>query len=213
MYSTLVSVALFSALAIQGALADFTVVTPEITQCEPVHLSWDNTGAKSYNVIIVPNDDPCNEVLALTDAGDRSADLGDHTVNHITWTPNNLKEGAVVMVSVLDSNDQEGWSGAITVKKGNDTSCLPGASSSAAASSTSSVAALASAGTTLVINPAAAPTSFSSAPAAPSSSGAATAVGAANAGIVGGSNGALSSVKVSASALLLTLGAVAAIAF
>ncbi|KAI0367803.1 hypothetical protein BV20DRAFT_949403 [Pilatotrama ljubarskyi] len=141
MYSTLVSVALFSALAIQGALADFTVVTPEITQCEPVHLSWDDTGAKSYNVIIVPNDDPCNEVLA---------DLGDHTINHITFTPT-LKEGAVVMVSVLDSNDQEGWSGAITVKKGSDTSCLPGATSSSAASSTassSSVAALASAGTT-----------------------------------------------------------------
>ena len=32
MYSTLVSVALFSALAIQGALADFTVDTPEIVQ-------------------------------------------------------------------------------------------------------------------------------------------------------------------------------------
>lgn len=35
MYSTLVSVALFSALAIQGALADFTVETPTITQVRP----------------------------------------------------------------------------------------------------------------------------------------------------------------------------------
>ncbi|KAI0635970.1 hypothetical protein C8Q77DRAFT_1051646 [Trametes polyzona] len=129
MYSTLISVALFSALAIQGARADFTVNTPEITQCEPVKLTWDNTGAQSYNVIIVPNSDPCNGVLA---------DLGDHTVNHITWTPQ-LKEGEVVMVSVLDSNDQEGWSGAVTVKKGNDTSCIPGAKPAAAVVSSSSV--------------------------------------------------------------------------
>ena len=35
MYSTLVSVALFSALAIQGALADFTVDTPTVTQVPP----------------------------------------------------------------------------------------------------------------------------------------------------------------------------------
>ena len=35
MYSTLLSVALFSSLAIQGALADFTVNTPEITQVRP----------------------------------------------------------------------------------------------------------------------------------------------------------------------------------
>ncbi|KAI0833526.1 hypothetical protein BC628DRAFT_1308047 [Trametes gibbosa] len=204
MYSTLVSVALFSALAIQGALAEFTVNTPEIVQCEPVKLSWDSTGAKSYNVIIVPNDDPCNGVLA---------DLGDHTVNHITWTPD-LKEGAVVMVSVLDSNEDEGWSGAVIVKQGNDTSCLPGAASSAASASAASATAKSSAsassavsGTTLVVNPAAGP-SVTTAPSAPSSPGA-TAVGAANQGVLGDDNGALASAKLSVSAILLTLGAVA----
>lgn len=208
MYSTLVSVALFSALAIQGALADFTVNTPEIVQCEPTKLTWDSTGAQSYNVIIVPNSDPCNGVLA---------DLGDHTVNHITFTPT-LKEGEQVMVSILDSNDDEGWSGVVTVQKGNDTSCIAGASSSVASSSTakasSSAALSALAGTTLVVNPAAAPTSngVSSAPAAPSSSSAATAVGAANAGVIGDTSGALTSAKISASALLLTLGAIAAVA-
>ncbi|KAI0671782.1 hypothetical protein C8Q78DRAFT_1078551 [Trametes maxima] len=211
MYSTLVSVALFSALAIQGALAEFTVETPEIIQCEPVHLKWDDTGAKSYNVLIVPNDDPCNGI---------EADLGDHTVNHITWNQPNLKEGSVVMVSVA-TDDDEGWSGAVTVKKGTDTSCIAGASSSAvsssssasASSSSSGASALAVAGTTLVINPAAAPTSsHSSVPAAPSSSGA-TAVGAANEGILGNNNGAFASVKFSASALFVTVfGAVAAVA-
>ncbi|EIW57596.1 uncharacterized protein TRAVEDRAFT_126304 [Trametes versicolor FP-101664 SS1] len=142
MYSTLVSVALFSALAIQGALADFTVNTPEIVQCVPTKLTWDSTGAKSYNVIIVPNDDPCNGVVA---------DLGDHTINHITFTPT-LKAGDEVMVSVLDSDENEGWSGKVTVQAGNDTSCIAGASSSVASSSTakasSSAALSALAGTT-----------------------------------------------------------------
>ncbi|KAI9061311.1 hypothetical protein FKP32DRAFT_1604952 [Trametes sanguinea] len=132
MYPTLVSVALFSALAIQGALADFTVVTPpEFVQCEPIQLTWDNTNAKSYNVIIVPSDDPCNEVVQ---------DYGDHTTPHITITPT-FKEGSQVMISVLDSNDQEGWSGSITVKKGNDTSCLPAASTSSSATSSASAVA------------------------------------------------------------------------
>ncbi|CDO70646.1 hypothetical protein BN946_scf184756.g12 [Trametes cinnabarina] len=210
MYHTLLSVALFSALAIQGALADFTVDTPaELVQCEPIQLTWDNTNAKSYNVIIVPSDDPCNEVLQ---------DYGDHTTPHITITPT-FKEGAQVMISVLDSNDQEGWSGSITVKKGNDTSCLASASSSAAtsssASSSPSVVADAltgsSSGTTLVVNPAAAPTGYS---APPAGSSGAQAVGAANQGVLGGSNGALASVKLSASALVITaFGAVAALAF
>ncbi|KAL7279227.1 hypothetical protein ACG7TL_007067 [Trametes sanguinea] len=208
MYPTLVSVALFSALAIQGALADFTVVTPpEFVQCEPIQLTWDNTNAKSYNVIIVPSDDPCNEVIQ---------DYGDHTTPHITITPT-FKEGSQVMISVLDSNDQEGWSGSITVKKGNDTSCLPAASSASSAAASSTASAVADAltgsatGTTLVVNPAAAPTSAS---AVPSGSSGAQAVGAANEGILGNSNGALASVKLSASAIVLTaLGAVAAIAF
>ncbi|KAH9846677.1 hypothetical protein C2E23DRAFT_569073 [Lenzites betulinus] len=104
MYSTFISVALFAAVAIQGALADFTVDTPQITECEPVKLTWDSTGAKSYNVIIVPSDDPCNGVLA---------DLGDHTVNHITWNAT-LAAGTSVMVSVLDAEDNEGWSGNVS---------------------------------------------------------------------------------------------------
>ncbi len=32
-------------------------------QCQPTKLTWDSTGAQSYNVIIVPNSDPCNGVL------------------------------------------------------------------------------------------------------------------------------------------------------
>ena len=84
MYSTLLSVALFSSLAIQGALADFTVNTPEITQvrpsspvteghpphapishiqCQPVQLTWASTGAKTYNVALVSSANPCDDVM------------------------------------------------------------------------------------------------------------------------------------------------------
>ncbi|KAI0719321.1 hypothetical protein C8T65DRAFT_636324 [Cerioporus squamosus] len=202
MYSTLLSVALFSTLAIQGALADFTVNTVEITQCEPVQLTWADTGSKSYNVALVSSANPCDDVIA---------EYGDHTTNHITVTPA-IAAGQKVMVSVL-GDDDEGWSGEITVKEGKDTSCLPkssSASSSAAASSTSAVAS--ASGTTLVVNPAAAPTSASSAPAAPSSSDGATVVGAAGAGALG--NGAFASVQFSASTLALSaIAAVAALAF
>ncbi len=63
MYSTLLSVALFSTLAIQGALADFAVNTVDLVQCEPVQLTWDNTGSKSYNVALVSSANPCDDVL------------------------------------------------------------------------------------------------------------------------------------------------------
>ncbi|PIL35538.1 hypothetical protein GSI_02266 [Ganoderma sinense ZZ0214-1] len=193
MYSTLVSVALFSALAIQGALADFTVDTPTITQCGSVQLKWDSTGAQSYNVAVVPAANPCDEILR---------DLGDHTVNHITWTAN-IPAGQQVMLSILDSDDNEAWSGAITVQKSDDASCLATSSSSVSASSSTLASASASSGTTLVVNAGAA---ASTAPAAPSSSGA-TAVGAANSGVLG--NGAFS---VRFSAPSVALGAIVAIA-
>ena len=65
----------------------------------------------------------------------------------------------------------------------------------------------------LVVNPAAAPTAPGTAPAAPESTDAAEAVGAANAGILGDSNGAFASVQLSASTLVLSaVAAVAALA-
>ncbi|KAI0661769.1 hypothetical protein C8Q70DRAFT_1052082 [Cubamyces menziesii] len=214
MYSTLLSVALFSALAIQGALADFTVDTPsEITACDSIQLTWDSTGAKTYDVAFVSPEDPCG--TTLQDFGD------DHTTNHITVKPA-LAAGTKVMISVIDSDGSEGWSGEITVKAGNDTSCLPGAASSAASSTQGSTSAASetatsntASGTTLTVagavNPEADPTG-TSATSVPSGNGGATAVGAANEGILG-SNGALASVKFSASALFVTvLGAVAAVA-
>ncbi|KAI0749817.1 hypothetical protein C8Q80DRAFT_1164112 [Daedaleopsis nitida] len=194
MYSTLVSVALFSALAIQGALADFTVSTPqEITTCGSLKLKWDAVdNAKSYNVALVSSTDPCDTVIA---------ELGDHKGTSMTWNATGLKVGQSLMVSVLADDIDEGWSNAVKVTEGDCAKTTTTASVSATSTAT--------AGTTLVVNPAAGP---SSAPAAPSDDGA-QAVGAANSGVLGGSNGALSSVHFSASTLALSaVAAVAALA-
>ncbi|KAI0707322.1 hypothetical protein C8Q76DRAFT_748789 [Earliella scabrosa] len=205
MYSTLVSVALFSALAIQGALAEFTVSTPaEISTCGSVKLSWEKVeGIKNFNVAIVSTENPCEDIIA---------DLGDHKGASMTWNVTDaLKPGDKVMISVLADDADEGWSGSVTVKDG-----CPKSSSSASSVAPSSSAAPSSAkpdGTTLVVNPAAAPTAPGTAPAAPESTDAAEAVGAANAGILGDSNGAFASVQLSASTLVLSaVAAVAALA-
>ncbi|KAH9945149.1 uncharacterized protein BXZ73DRAFT_96139 [Epithele typhae] len=193
MYSTLLSVALFSTLAIRGALADFNVDTPTVVACQDVQLKWDSDGSKSYDVAIVPADEPCGTVLV---------DLGDHTINHITWKNVTLKPDTTVMISVLSDND-EGWSGHVTVKAGNDTSCLgTTVASSAAAVSTQK--------TTLVANAASAVTSASSAPSAPKTSDGAEAVGAAAAGL---GNGAMSVGFSMGAVALSAFAGIAALAF
>jgi hypothetical protein len=179
MFPTLVTLALFAIIAIQGALADFTVATPQITQCKPVQLTWDQTKGP-YNLLVVPGDDPCDEPLA---------DLGDHDENHMTWT-NKLPAGTKVMLSVLDANEDEGWSGEITVGESTDDSCLPGKSSgSIAASST----------TTLVVPPTGA---------SGSSTTSVAPVGAAGADPLSGSNGA-SALAINTMALTAVVAAIA----
>jgi hypothetical protein len=114
MYSTLFATTLFFALAALRVAADFTVYTPQLTQCQPATLSWDNTSGP-YNVIIVPAEDTC---------GDELADLGDVDANTYQWPSVPFPAGTQVVISVMDANDQEGWSGTITVQPSNDNSCL-----------------------------------------------------------------------------------------
>ncbi|OCH95353.1 hypothetical protein OBBRIDRAFT_788233 [Obba rivulosa] len=212
MLASLVSVALFSTLAIQGARADFSVDTPTFVQCQSAQVTWDSTNSPPYNLIVVPAADPCGDVVA---------DLGDHNGTSMHWTVA-LAAGQQVMLSLQDGADDEAWSGAITVQPSDDSSCLPGASSSAVVSSSdapaasSSAAALSSAAsvdpaTTLVVAPNnVAPSPSSAAAAVPTSSGA-VAVGAANSGILGNSNGALG--LPSFSAPLMALSTLAAVFF
>jgi hypothetical protein len=115
MYSTLFTTTLFFALATLGVRADFTVYTPALTQCQPATLTWDQATGP-YDVIVVPASDPC---------GDEFVDLGDAIdTTSYQWSKVPIPAGTQVMISVVDSTGEEGWSGAITVGPSDDTSCL-----------------------------------------------------------------------------------------
>ena len=43
-----------------------------------------------------------------------SVDLGDHNLTHITWHNVTVKPGTDVMISILDSGSDEGWSGKVS---------------------------------------------------------------------------------------------------
>ncbi|EPQ52796.1 hypothetical protein GLOTRDRAFT_117502 [Gloeophyllum trabeum ATCC 11539] len=202
MFATLLSSTLFFALAIQSATAEFSIDTPTLTQCQDVQFGWQDTGAGPYNLLVVPGDDPCSDVVA---------DLGDHDGTSMTWKVN-LAAGTKVMFSLEDNNGDEAWSGAMTVQGSDDSSCLPQASSSAASSSTasSSAASSSAAPTTLVVS--ANPTKAATTAAATTSSGSAVPVGAANAGF-NPTSGAFSARQLSTPALVLgALGALVALA-
>jgi len=194
MFTTLVSLALFSTLAIRGALADdpLTISSPAMNECQDVHITWGG-GEAPFNLIVVPNDAPCDEVLV---------DLGDHSVNSLTWQAN-LTAGSQVLLSLQDNNGQEAWSNTITVGKSNDTSCL-------LANTTASASSSAPASSSTLVIPAGHLNAPSSAAQAPSSSAPAVPVGAVNAGDnPTGINGASAIHKLSSS--VVTISVVAAV--
>jgi len=199
MFSTLLSATLVLAAAIQGATADFAISTPSLVQCESVPVSWAKSVAP-YNLAVVHSNDPCGDVLL---------DLGDHNGTTMHWLVA-LPVGTQVMFSLLDNGDDEAWSGNMTVQAGNSTACLTGSSSDSATPSTATIApgstdasgaTDAATGTTLVVSDVPSATT--------GADGVATPVGAANAGELGSSSGALSSVQLSRSTALL--GSVVAI--
>ncbi|KAJ3893254.1 hypothetical protein GG344DRAFT_75138 [Lentinula edodes] len=196
MFTTLVTVTLFAAAAINGAAAQLTIQTPSMTTCEPVDLTWSSTTGP-YNLIMVSPDDPC---------GDALVDLGDQDGTSVSWTPN-VAPGTQLELSLVDANDEEAWSGTITVAQGSDTSCVPADALAAASSSVAAVstsissssadassavssisASVAVTGTTLVVTGAA--TASASSASASSSSGPVGAVGE-NGPLEASSNGAM----------------------
>jgi len=218
MFSTLVSVALFSLAAVKGANAQFSVATPTITQCQPVELTWTG-GDASYAVLAVPPSDPCDTI----------ADFGDHNGTSGTFTVP-APAGSTVAFLVIDSNAAEAWTNNIVIGASNDTSCLSAAqlssiaaASSSSSSSSSSVAASsqsAASATTLVVSPTGGSGSGSGpagavesdAPDAPNTSGAASAAGATAVG--GAKTGGDSSAAVSVRpATAFVAAAVAALMF
>jgi hypothetical protein len=217
MFSTLVSVALFSLAAVKGANAQFSVATPTITQCQPVELTWTG-GDASYAVLAVPPSDPCDTI----------ADFGDHNGTSGTFTVP-APAGSTVAFLVIDSNAAEAWTNNIVIGASNDTSCLSAAqlssiaAASSSSSSSSSVAASsqsAASATTLVVSPTGGSGSGSGpagavesdAPDAPNTSGAASAAGATAVG--GAKTGGDSSAAVSVRpATAFVAAAVAALMF
>lgn len=199
MYSTLFTTTLFFALAALGVRADFTVYTPTLTQCQPATLTWDQATGP-YDVIVVPASDPC---------GDYIADLGDSVdTNSYQWSKVTIPAGTQVLVSVLDSTGQEGWSGPVTVGPSDDTSCL---SSQGAPNQGTPNQGTPDQGTPGPSTPPYSPNPETPTHPSPSSSSqpAATVVGAANNGLMG--NGA-SVLQFSSVAVVMTaLGALAAL--
>jgi hypothetical protein len=43
-----------------------------------------------------------------------SVDLGDHDTNQLQWSKVNIPAGTQVTISVMDGNDDEGWSGSVS---------------------------------------------------------------------------------------------------
>ncbi|KAI3614889.1 peroxysomal citrate synthase [Moniliophthora roreri] len=112
MFATFITVVLFVAASIRNVAA-FTIYTPQMTQCQDVQISWEATKGP-YNILVVPANDPCE--------GEVLADLGDNNGTSITWKPD-LPAGWQVVLSALDGNDEEAWSGTITIG-GGDSSCV-----------------------------------------------------------------------------------------
>lgn len=114
MFSTLFTTTFLITIFALRARADFFVATVNLTQCQPASLSWDLT-MKPYDVIIVPASNPCSDAVV---------EFGDVYINKLDWSQVNITAGSTVMIFVLDGNNQEAWSGAITVQPSDDSSCL-----------------------------------------------------------------------------------------
>jgi hypothetical protein len=127
MVSTFLTVALFLATALQGALAEFAVSTPaELVQCGQGHVGWQPTTGP-YNIFLVDPADPC---------GDEIAHLGETGDTWLDWTVA-VAAGTAVQVYIEDSAGDDAWSGAVTVGESSDSSCLDAAAGGAAAAATS----------------------------------------------------------------------------
>ncbi|KAF8962745.1 hypothetical protein BDZ97DRAFT_1091025 [Flammula alnicola] len=122
MFSTLLTVALFVAPAIQGVFANFAINSPDLVQCKSSRISWEPTKGP-YNLIVVKASDPC---------GDALVEVGDFNQTFLDWTAK-VPAGTKVQLSLLDAQDNEAWSNTITVGANSDASCLSAASGSSSA--------------------------------------------------------------------------------
>ncbi|KAK0193827.1 hypothetical protein F5146DRAFT_1032741 [Armillaria mellea] len=196
MFSTLLTLALVLAPVFNGVLADFTVWAPStVAQCEQFSFAWDST-AFPIDAALVNPQDPCGDFLQ-----DYGSNNWGNSLNVTAAVP----AGTSIQLSLVDSQDNEAWSGVITVTGSSDASCLGASSSSGASSGASSTASSTSStasGTTLVVTPGSdAKASSTSASSSATSASPSAPVGAVGSGP--GSNGASRQVAVP----LMILGA------
>ncbi|KAG7451257.1 uncharacterized protein BT62DRAFT_410134 [Guyanagaster necrorhizus] len=147
MFSTFLTFALVLNSIFNGVLADFTVYAPSaVPQCGLLSISWDST-AMPIDAVLVNPQDPC---------GNSIQDFGSNNWGNSLNATVIISAGTSIQVSLVDSNDDEAWSGVITVTESGDASCLSGdgvpSSSVSDVSVTSSTISTAS-GPTLVVTP------------------------------------------------------------
>jgi len=117
MLSTLFTTTFLFAVFALRARADLFVATVPLTQCQPATFTWDGSDCTGpYDVVIVYASNPCGDIVQ---------DFGIVNDKSITWDKVNVTAQSTLMVSVLDANGKEGWSGAMTVQSSDDSSCLP----------------------------------------------------------------------------------------
>lgn len=194
MLATFFSVALFSAL---GASAQLVLYTPAaLNECQNTTITWEGTTGP-YSLYVVPSDDPC---------GDALVDFGDIDGTTASWNVN-ITAGTNVTLTIIDDDDNEAWSNAMTIGSG-DSSCMIGTPLEGAIiqGNISSSSSATPSPTTLVVNPEATPSPTSS---VSSSGSGAVPVGAAGSNLGPHENGALSLRQFSAPIVILTVLAAA----
>jgi len=161
MLPTLFTTTLFFAIFALRVRADFFVATVSLSQCKPATFTWDGANGP-YDVVAVLASDPC---------GDIAHDFGIVNEKSLNWDKVNEPAGKTLMVSILDKDGNEGWSGPMTVEPSDDSSCLTSQNSTPPQSPDSPNNA--------------SPSPTTPTPSSSSKSPAATVVGAANNGMMG----------------------------
>jgi len=118
MFAKSLLVSLVLAVASVRAADSLYISTPnELKQCEEATFAIKGANGAVWPFVVNPSapcDDPLRELKDVT---------GD-----LKWKPD-LPVGTSVMLAIEDGAGNEGWSGALTIQPGNDSSCVPSSSS------------------------------------------------------------------------------------
>jgi len=121
MFSLILHVSFLLVFVARNVLAaDLKLFTPEVIQCQTTTITW-NGGAPKYLLSVVPANDPCSDSVVHFDQTSKTS---------MDWKVTVLS-GSALEFMVEDSLGDESWSGIVTVKPSNDTSCIDPAAAKA----------------------------------------------------------------------------------